>query len=68
MELKHVLWEKEQEAYRSFNRTFMELKHFSNFDTIPNTHCFNRTFMELKHRHFFLRAKRVRVLIGPSWN
>ena len=51
-----------------FNRTFMELKQYTDYQQLTIYACFNRTFMELKQKNLQARRAAYLVLIGPSWN
>ena len=50
------------------NRTFMELKLASNFESRLSMFCSNRTFMELKSETFSIPSVSDLVLIVPLWN
>ena len=54
--------------YKSFNRTFMELKHIRPQSSTGKHAGFNRTFMELKLGKSDGHDTPHFVLIGPSWN
>ena len=51
-----------------FNRTFMELKLYSDMASKQGQYCFNRTFMELKSIKAVVRSFQLTVLIVPLWN
>ena len=68
MELKLVIIYFLSIIKKSFNRTFMELKHGKALLIIFIIACFNRTFMELKQYLKSTSKVSFTALIGPLWN
>ena len=68
MELKQISTSGENGIFKSFNRTFMELKQDKGGEPYYANKSFNRTFMELKQANARIVHFKNIVLIGPSWN
>ena len=52
----------------SFNRTIVELKHYSSHLVFDDTGTFNRTIVELKPFFVCPASTNINLLIEPLWN